>query len=278
MPDYKHCDFFLLRYVPDVVKQEFVNVGVVMLEEGDGGFTDVRFTRDWRRVRCLDPEVDIELLQSYEDELRRLLQSRAAEVINYKLPMSRREWLLDVMQQSFSGALQLAPMQGVLTESPQAELGILARTYLESERRAPLREAAGRRAIYNVMRGAFEQAGVWQLMRKDIAAAQYMPGDPLKIDCGYRANGVVHMFHAVPLATDVNAAKVLAFSYPGLQDGILSAEGAMSSMTAISEDGLDLHDEGVAFALATLQQLNIDVAPIGQMPAIAERARIELKL
>ena len=278
MPDFKHCDFFLLRYVPDVVKQEFVNVGVVMLEEGDSGFTDVRFTRDWRRVRCLDPEVDIELLQSYEDELRRLLQSRAAEVINYKLPMSRREWLLDVMQQSFSGALQLAPMQGVLTESPQAEFGILARTYLESERRAPLREAAGRRAIYNVMRGAFEQAGVWQLMRKDIAAAQYMPGDPLKIDCGYRTNGVVHMFHAVPLATDVNAAKVLAFSYPGLQDGILSAEGAMSSMTAISEDGLDLHDEGVAFALATLQQLNIDVAPIGRMPAIAERARIELKL
>src|ERR1039457_1296542 len=277
MPDFKHCDFFLLRYVPDVVKQEFVNIGVVMLEVGDSGFTDVRFTRDWRRVRCLDPEVDIKLLQSYEDERRRLLQSRAAEVINYKLPTSRREWLLDVMQQSFSGALQLAPMQGVLTESPPAEPGILWRAYLESERRAQ-REAAGRRAIYNVMRGAFEQAGVWQLMRKDIAAAQYMPGDPLKIDCGYRVNGVVHMFHAVPLATDVNAAKVLAFSYPGLQDGILSAEGAMSSMTAISEDGLDLHDEGVAFALATLQQLNIDVAPIGQMPAIAERARIDLKL
>src|ERR1035441_7555534 len=139
MPDFKHCDFFLLRYVPDVVKQEFVNIGVVMLEVGDSGFTDVRFTRDWRRVRCLDPEVDIELLQSYEDELRRLLQSRAAEVINYKLPTSRREWLLDVMQQSFSGALQLAPMQGVLTESPQVELGILARTYLESERRAAAR-------------------------------------------------------------------------------------------------------------------------------------------
>src|SRR5664279_1891781 len=137
MASYKHCDFFLLRYVPDLVKQEFVNVGVVMLEEGEGGFTDVRFTHDWRRVRCLDPEVDIELLQSYEDELRRLLQSRASEVINYKLPMSRREWLLDVMQQSFSGALQLAPMQGVLTESPQAELGILARGVRTQGRCAP---------------------------------------------------------------------------------------------------------------------------------------------
>ncbi len=219
MPDYKHCDCFLLRYVPDVVKQEFVNVGVVLLEEGGDGFTDVRFTRDWRRVRCLDPEVDVELLQSYEDELRRLLQSHAAEVINYKLPLSRREWLLDVMQQSFSGTLQLAPMQGVLTESPQAELGILASTYLESERRAPQRETAGRRAIYNTMRGAFEQAGVWNFMWKDIEVARYAGnGDPLKIDCAYRPENVIQMFHAVSLATDVNAAKVLAFSYQNFRD------------------------------------------------------------
>jgi Protein of unknown function (DUF3037) len=278
MASYKHCDFFLLRYVPDVVKQEFVNVGVVMLEEGDDGFTDVRFTRDWRRVRCLDPEVDIDLLQSYEDELRLLLQSRAAEVINYKLPMSRREWLLDVMQQSFSGSLQLAPMQAVLTESPQAELGVLAHAYLESERRAPQREAAGRRAIYNLMRGAFEQAGVWQHMRKDIALAEYKSGDPLKIDCGYRPNGVVHMFQAVPLATDVNAAKVLAFSYPELQDGILRTESAMSTMTAVIEDGLDLRDEQIVFALGTLQDANIEVATLRDMPAIAERARVELQL
>jgi len=128
------------------------------------------------------------------------------------------------------------------------------------------------------MRGAFEQVGVWQRMRKDIALAEYKSGDPLKIDCGYRPNGVVHMFQAVSLATDVNAAKVLAFSYPELQGGILRTETAMSSMTAVIEEGLDLGDEHIAFALDTLQNANIDVATVGQMPAIAERARAELKL
>ncbi len=44
MADFKNCEFFLLRYVPDVVKGEFVNIGVVLLEEREGGFTDVRFT------------------------------------------------------------------------------------------------------------------------------------------------------------------------------------------------------------------------------------------
>ena len=44
----------------------------------------------------------------------------------------------------------------------------------------------------------------------------HQPGDPLKIDCGYRSDrsravaAVVRMFHAVSLEADVEAAKVLA--------------------------------------------------------------------
>ena len=280
MADLKQCEFFLLRYVPDVVKGEFVNLGVVLLEEGDNGFTDVRFIRDWRRVRGLDPEVDVELLESYEAELRRLLQSRAPEVINYRGAMSRREWLLVQMQQSFSGALEITPMTAVLTESPQAEIGKLAQAYLESTRRAH-REQSGRPLIYNAMRDAFEKAGVWQSpsMRKDIAVAQYTrKGDPLKIDCGYKPNGAIRLFHAISLATDVNSAKVLAFSYSDMRQGFEAAEHAMSELTAITENELDLGDEGVAFALATLQDCQIRVARIGEMPQIAERARVELKL
>ncbi len=280
MAAFKQCEFFLLRYVPDVVKGEFVNLGVVLLEEGENGFTDVRFLRDWRRVRGLDPEADVELLESYEAEMRRLLQSRLPEIINYRGPMARREWLLQQMQESFSGALEITPMTAVLTESPQAEIGKLAQMYLESERHAE-RAQSGRRVIYNAMREAFERAGVWQspYMRKEIAVAQYTRrGDPLKIDCGYKPNGVLHLFHAVSLATDVNAAKVLAYSYAEMRPGLHNAEQAMSDLTAITEDELDPHDEGVAFALATLQGSDIAIARVGEMPQIAERARVELKL
>lgn len=279
MADFKHCEFFLLRYVPDAVKGEFVNLGVVLLEEGEGGFTDVRFVRDWRRVRGLDPDADLELLESYEDELRRLLQSHAQEVINYRGPMSRRDWLLAQMEQSFSGALELTPMRAVRTESPAAEIGVLANMYLESAAAHGQRAMAGRRVVYQAMREAFERAGVWQFMRKDITVAQYTrKGDPLKIDCGYRPNGTLHLFHALSLSTDVNAAKVLAFSYAEMRDALHESEHGMSDLTAITEDGLDLNDEGVAFALGTLRERGIQIANVAQMPQIAERARLELRL
>jgi Protein of unknown function (DUF3037) len=280
MAEYRQCEFYLLRYVPDAVKDEFVNLGVVLLETGEGEsvFTDVRFTRDWRRVRCLDPDVDVELLESFEGEMRRMLQSRSAEVINYRGAMTRREWLLRLLEDGLSNTLQITPAKAVLTESPEKELSELARMYLESEAHAR-RAQSGRRVILNAMREAFESTGVWALGRRDIALANYgSKGDPLKIDFGYRPNGVIKMFQAVSLETDVDAAKVLAFSYPALSEGLRRAENAASELTAVVEDGLHRDDDAIGFALATLAASEIRVASVSEMPAYAERARAEMRL
>lgn len=278
MADYKRCSFYLLRYQANLVSGEPVNIGIMFLEEGDQGFSGVRFRRDWALVRAHDPDADLELLQSYEEELNRLLSSRTPEVINYKGETSRRDWLLEQMERSFSGALELTPMQAILAESPSAELGKLAHAYLDLPTRGS-RAQTGRRLVYQAMRNAFEAAGVWDLMRKDIPVAPYTrKGDPLKIDCGYRPNGVIHLFHALSLATNVDSAKVLAFSYSDMQVGLANAEHAMSDLTVITEDELDSHDEKIAFALATLQDSEIAIARIADMPQIAERARRELRL
>jgi len=129
------------------------------------------------------------------------------------------------------------------------------------------------------MREAFEQAGVWKLMRKRIAVAEYThPGDPLKIDCGYRPNGEVKLFQAVSLASDVDAAKVLAFTYPQVREGIARLEQAKTSLTAIVEDDLDRTDEPIAFALDTLARSQIAVAAQAELPQLAEMARRELRV
>jgi hypothetical protein len=266
MPDKMQCRFFVLRYAPDAVKNEFINVGLVLLPPA--GSAQVRFTRDWSRVLCLDPEADVEMLQALEGDLREQLREMNGD----------RDLILRRIQDSFSNAIQPSEFQACLTSSAVAEADELARLYLERpKRRRDARELGGRAAILARMRSEFEAVGVWPLMQEKIPVSRYTRnGDPLKIDCGYSPNGTVKLFHAVTLGSDVNAAKVLAFSFPQLAEGIRKAEGKQALLTAVVENVLPSDDDAVSFARETLEQNAIRVAPLGAMPQIARDAAREL--
>jgi hypothetical protein len=63
-------NFQLLRYVPDPVKNEFINIGVVLTSDA-GAAIGARMASDddLRRVRCLHPGADLELLRSFQSQL-----------------------------------------------------------------------------------------------------------------------------------------------------------------------------------------------------------------
>jgi len=193
-----------------------------------------------------------------------------------------RDQILRKIQDSFSNAVQASDFKACLAESPALEADILARMYLETTRRSGPREAGARQAILGRMRQEFESVGVWPLMSKDIRASDYTrPGDPLRIDCGYnpRGNGTIKMFHALAMtaeASAVNAAKLLAFSFPHLAEGIRKKENRQVQLTAVIEDGLQREEESVGFALETLEREKIHVATLVQMPQIASLAAREL--
>lgn len=263
------CNCRVLRYVPDPVKGEFVNIGLVFREERDSEppRISVRFTTDWRRVRCLDPNLDEGVLQALESDLKGVLAN-----------VTDADYLIGKLDAYLSSAIQFSPAMAVVTEHADQELEAMAERYLQTPR-ASQRERSARMAIHAKMREAFQTAGVWGLMQKQIAAAQYThKGDPLKIDCGYRPNGVIKLFQAVSLESDINAAKVLAFSYPALQEGIRRVENAGTLLTAIVEDELDHNDEEVLFALNTLHGSGIQVAVSSTLPELAEAARVELRV
>ena len=52
--------FQLLRYVPDSIKNEFVNIGVVLLDDlGRSLGVHMASETDLRRVRCVHPGADL---------------------------------------------------------------------------------------------------------------------------------------------------------------------------------------------------------------------------
>jgi hypothetical protein len=267
MPQLKQCEFFLLRYVPDAVKDEFVNLGVVLLDERRA---ELRFTHDWSRVRCIDPGADVEMLEALESDLR-------SELAN-----GGREAVLKRLHDSFSNLIQLSPSKACLTESPEAELDTLAHMYLETSREGKARQQralSARRRIFTRMREAFEQENVWGSFVKDIRAADYTQnGDPLKIDCGYRPNGVIKMFHALALETEPDSAKILAYSYPQVREGIARTQNLKTELTAIIDEKLDRGGEQVQFALHTLEHADIKIADTGDLGGIAGAARRDLRM
>ncbi len=279
MAERKQCEFQLIRYVPDAVKNEFVNIGVVLRAGANashgGGQSAVRFTKDWSRVRCIDPDADTAMLEALEMEVAQRLQTHQGE----------GRPVLAVLEDSLSNALQITESKAFLADSFIAGLEQLLSLYVDPAKRERSSRRGGRAAIHAAMRTQFERAGVWTLMRKQIAASAYTkPGDPLRIDCGYRPNGLVRMFQAVSLEGDSEAAKVLAFSAEGIKRGVARVEKASLELTAIVEpirksEEDEPGEDRIAqyrFAVETMEEHAIRVLTTSDLPRVAETARREL--
>jgi len=271
------CLFQVIRYAPNPMRDEFVQVGVMLWEqnaaESGKPRMELRFTRDWRRLRCLDPDADTAALDGMENELR----NRLGDDANDKL---RR-----IVDESFSNNVQLTEPKGYLAESLPAGIEELMRLYVDPPKRERLPRLSGRAAIQTQMRSEFEHAGVWDLLRKRIPASDYTrPGDPLRIDAGYRPNGMIRMFHAVSLEPGLDLAKVLAFSAVGLRKGVERVERAGLELTAIVEPvskiaGEDQDAERLAmyrFGLETMEEAQIRVLTTADLNRVADTARREL--
>lgn len=290
--DRRQCEFRLLKYVPDTVRNEFVHIGVILRETGEAGESGrepgreparVRFTHDWRRVRCLDPHADTAALEGMETELRRQFESGppAGGPIGFGSGLTR------LLNESLSNGVQITEPKAYLAESLAAGVDELMRLYVEPPPREKLPRLAGRGAIHAQMRSHFEHAGVWDLLRKRIAASDYTrPGDPLRLDLGYRPNGVIRIFHAVSLEPGLDLAKVLAFSSAALRSGVERVEKAELELTAIVEpaaklgatDGDAERLEMYRFGIETMEEHRIRVLTTSDLARVADTARRELRV
>jgi hypothetical protein len=64
----KECSYFLVRYVPDVVKGEFINIGVFLFCPAEQ-FLDCLFSDDFRRLSRFHAQADTRFLQELQPYL-----------------------------------------------------------------------------------------------------------------------------------------------------------------------------------------------------------------
>jgi hypothetical protein len=273
MADLKQLEFYVLRYVPYVVRGDFISIGVLLVEPRPNGFgfANVAMTSDWRRVQCIDRQVDMEVLQSLDPYIR--MQMRNSQDVGM---------LLHTLEDSLANIIQMSAKGVCLAADPARELTTLLSIYVDEPHAESLPAAARpkseRTMILAGIEDALIQARIWALRIEKTAAAKYTKkrGDSLVFEFGYVVGTEVRFFQAVPLKTNTNQAIILAHRFPKVADCIHAANGSRALLTAVVSDDLDRANDDIDYALDAFKENGVEVVTVADMPSIADRLRQDL--
>ncbi len=251
----------ILRYTPNLVRDEWINIGVI-LEDAAGQRRQARLVEEpgeIARVRRLHPGSEEAILRALPAEIEAMMAAPA---------------VFEKLDDTLSNVIQLSPRKGVLAEDFDAELDRLYRDHV-----APPR-AAGRAGLLENTRAwirarlsdVFRRGRILERMEKSVRVEEFtQPGDPLRLDYGYRANGTRGFLHAVSLARDPAQAKVLAYTAEGIRARLPRTE-----FTAVTEVEPASGNSRHQFVARLFAEQKIAVVPLSQIEKFAEtlRARI----
>jgi hypothetical protein len=115
--------YVVLRLVPRVEREEFINVGVVLYSQ-EAGFLQGAFALDDARVLALDPEVDLEAVRSALDSVCRVAAGEHSPSTPRLDRLGPRFGWLSAPR---STIVQPGPVHGGTTEDPATTLEHLMR-------------------------------------------------------------------------------------------------------------------------------------------------------
>jgi hypothetical protein len=257
------CAYHVVRYQPNLIRDEWVNIGVLLFLPAEGpaeGPATGRVRHRWLdepadlvRLRRLHPAVDEELLLRLPAEFEHQFAGREMEA----------GAILEKFEETLSNAVQLAPRKGLLSRDPDAELDRLFREQVE-----PLREtrrgAAEIRTRSDVRARAadfFRSEKILRLMQRGVRVEEFTaPGDPMRIDFSYRRNGTRGFVHSVALGRDPGQAKLLAYTAGAIRERVRHSE--FLAVTEREPVRGNMRDQFVSGILA---ESDIRVVPLGEL-------------
>ncbi len=213
------CAYHVVRYQPNLIRDEWVNIGVLLFDPGSGRVRQrwLDDPADLARLRRLHPAADEELLLRLPAEFDRQFAGRTLDA----------ETILAKFDETLSNALQLSPRKGVLSRDPDSELDRVFQEQVEPARAARRGTLAiGTRGdLRHNAEEYFRSAKILQFMQRAVRVEEFtVPGDPMRIDFSYRRNGTRGFVHAVALGRDPGQAKLLAFTAEAIKRRVAHAE------------------------------------------------------
>ena len=264
----KECSYFLVRYVPDVVREEFINIGLFLFCPAEQ-FLDCLFSDDFRRLSRFHAQADIRFFRELQPHFEQQIEEHENDLAGY----------IREMQESYSNLIQLSPPRTCRTADLRAQLQDLFERHVGARLAGPA-EQDTRMRIKQRMTESLRRCGVLDhaSFEKRIPASQWTgAGDPFAFDYGYRPpdqggqpNGRLKLIHTLSLQRDNELAKALKWTF----DRVL--EKASFHLTVGHEDILDPDNPIVRSSQAILQDERIRTVPVSGFAEYAQSVRAEL--
>jgi Protein of unknown function (DUF3037) len=269
----------VLRYTPNLVRDEWVNIGVLVFDpqSGERRMRLIEEPEEYARVRRLHPRADEELLRALRDDLEnrfvtaaQLFSGNAAE--RSRSEQASTDWmkLLGKWDETLSNALQLAPQKGVHADDLDAETERLYADHVALQRGAGRVGAPGSRgAIRSYCAQVFKQARLWERLQKSLPAAEFtFSGDPMRIDYGYRRNGTRGFVQTLSVSRAPGDVKSLAYTVERIRNKV-----AASEFTAVTDVHLIAENERHQFVRETLREAGVEAVPLEGLAVWTARMR-----
>jgi hypothetical protein len=128
VPDKFRYDYAVVRVVPKVDREEFINAGVI-LSSPELSFLEARIKLDESRLLALDPNVDLELVRNHLATIPTICRGGDAAGSIGQLPQRQRfHWLVAPR----STVIQTSPVHTGSCGDPAAALEHLVKTMVDA--------------------------------------------------------------------------------------------------------------------------------------------------
>jgi hypothetical protein len=262
----KPCSYHVIRYLPNLVRDEWVNIGVMLFDPATGRILRrvVEEPSEMARVRRLHPTADEALLRGLPEEFDAQIAA----------PGGTPAEQLSRLEATLSNAVQLSPRKGLLAEDFEAELDRLYRDHVEPPRyRRESEDLSTRNAIRTRANQVFRSAGIWPRLERRVNVAEFtFSGDPMRIDYAYRRNGTSGFVQALALGRDPGQAKVLAFTAEAIRAKIPRTD--FLAVTEVEPRPSD--NPRHRFVTGLLEERGVNVVPVARLMDWAQKMRPSL--
>jgi hypothetical protein len=254
------CAYRILRYTPNLVRDEWVNIGVLLFNPrtGERRLRVIEEEEEYRRVRRIHPGADELVLRALRDDLEDRFQSAATSGTTGNTGDWQR--LLAKWDDTLSNALQLAPQKGVFAADLDAELERLYADHVAPQRTASRVGAPGSRAnLRSYCSQVFRQARLWDRLQKSVRAEEFtFPGDPMRLDYSYRRNGTRGFVQTLSVTRAPADAKLLAYT----AERIGAKASLKTEFAAVTDVELKTENDRHRFVRDTLRDVGIEPIPL----------------